>query len=147
MMFFDNDGKTPTWKNETNPPLTAENFQAAYDKMKEQQRVLPVILPDTIVLERVHVLKTWPIQYQAIVDGNKTFELRKNDRDFRVGDVLRLQEWDPGFEQYTGDECFAGVTSLMQHCPEFGLKPDFCIMSIRKILTEKGGNDTNTTGE
>jgi hypothetical protein len=28
-------------------------------------------------------------------DGNKNFELRKNDRDFRADDALILQEYDP----------------------------------------------------
>jgi len=42
-----------------------------------------------------HYLKTWPEYYKAILTGAKTFEVRKNDRDFKVGDILVLQEWDP----------------------------------------------------
>lgn len=50
----------------------------------------------------IHELKTWPAFFWPVVHGDKTFELRKNDRDFQVGDVLVLREWDPVTEQYTG---------------------------------------------
>ena len=46
---------------------------------------------------RSHELKTWPVFYDAIAEGWKPFELRRNDRTggFRVGDLLILREWDP----------------------------------------------------
>lgn len=49
-----------------------------------------------------HNLKTWPEYFQAVIDGKKTFEIRKNDRDFKVGNELLLQEYDPEQETYTG---------------------------------------------
>ncbi len=42
---------------------------------------------------KVHELKTWPESFRAVRAGAKTHEVRKNDRDFRVGDVLVLWEW------------------------------------------------------
>ncbi|MGF1786455.1 DUF3850 domain-containing protein [Photobacterium swingsii] len=39
---------------------------------------------------KVHTLKIEPVYLNAIIDGKKTFEIRKNDRDFRVGDRVRL---------------------------------------------------------
>lgn len=39
-----------------------------------------------------HFLKTESKYYQEVESGNKNFELRKNDRDFRVGDVVYLEE-------------------------------------------------------
>lgn len=42
-----------------------------------------------------HRLKTWPEYFQAILEGKKTFEVRVNDRDFKVGDELVLEEWEP----------------------------------------------------
>lgn len=41
-----------------------------------------------------HELKTWLPYFDAIVDGTKLFEVRKNDRDFQVGDCLRLIPFD-----------------------------------------------------
>ncbi|MBN3945059.1 MAG: DUF3850 domain-containing protein [Nostoc sp. NMS7] len=42
-----------------------------------------------------HNLKTWMPFYQDVIDGRKTFELRKNDRNYQVGDILNLIEVDP----------------------------------------------------
>lgn len=39
-----------------------------------------------------HMLKTDPLPFQDVVDDAKRFELRYNDRDFQVGDILVLQE-------------------------------------------------------
>ena len=55
----------------------------------------------------VHELKTWPDPFQTLYDGRKTFEIRQDDRGgFKVGDVLRLEEYTPptgaGVGQYTG---------------------------------------------
>jgi hypothetical protein len=54
-------------------------------------------------MNKIHTLKTWPQYYKAIIDGVKTFQLRKDDRNFSVGDVLVLQEFDPDKNQYTGE--------------------------------------------
>jgi len=47
-------------------------------------------------------LKTWPEYFDLLISGEKNFEVRKNDHDFKVGDKLILQEWDPKTEKYTG---------------------------------------------
>jgi hypothetical protein len=44
---------------------------------------------------RVHDLKCWPAFFEPIYDGDKMFEVRKNDRGFQTGDLLTLREWDP----------------------------------------------------
>lgn len=44
-----------------------------------------------------HYLKTVQPYFDAIDQGLKTFEIRKNDRDFKVGDILvLLEEPQPG---------------------------------------------------
>ncbi len=52
----------------------------------------PAIAPGD---SRIHILKTWPQYFDRIVDGSKTWELRKDDRDYQQGDMLFLQEWSP----------------------------------------------------
>jgi hypothetical protein len=41
-----------------------------------------------------HELKTWPVYFNRLVSGEKTFEVRLNDRGFQAGDTLRLREYD-----------------------------------------------------
>ena len=62
---------------------------------------------------KVHELKTIPYYYQAVWKGVKTFEARKNDRDFRVGDLLHLREWDATKKEYTGAELARRVTFIL----------------------------------
>jgi hypothetical protein len=79
-----------------------------------------------------HELKCWPEPFSAILDGSKRFELRNNDRDFAVGDVLVLREWVPGepaFGHLTGHFARAVVTYILPG-GRFGLPPDLCVMSI-----------------
>lgn len=83
-----------------------------------------------------HDLKTWPHFFSKIVSGEKTFELRNDDRHFAVGDDLRLREWSPVDMEYTGKEITKRVTHLLRHDPTagctatFGLKPGYVIMSL-----------------
>lgn len=69
-------------------------------------------LTDTKRAAKIHTLKTWPEYFAAVVDGRKRFELRRNDRDFRVGDCLVLQEFDPTTQTYTREMFSARVTYL-----------------------------------
>lgn len=50
-----------------------------------------------------HELKAWPQYFAGLWDMTKPFELRRNDRNFQVGDELILRGWDPATENYTGD--------------------------------------------
>ncbi|MCT8975517.1 DUF3850 domain-containing protein [Clostridium sp. CX1] len=52
--------------------------------------------------ENVHYLKTWTQFFQDVRSGIKQFEVRKNDRNYRVGDTLILEEFDPIKQIKTG---------------------------------------------
>jgi ParB family transcriptional regulator, chromosome partitioning protein len=75
-----------------------------------------------------HHLKTWIKPYRELASGDKTFEFRINDRDFRVGDFLVLQEYSL-IDGLTGEEVTVEVTSIL-HGPEFGVPGGYCCMSI-----------------
>jgi hypothetical protein len=51
-----------------------------------------------------HILKIEPPFFQAVVDGLKTFEIRKDDRGFQAGDDLTLREFDPAYKGYHRSE-------------------------------------------
>ena len=44
---------------------------------------------------RTHKIKCWPEPFQALADGTKTFEFRRDDRGYMVGDRLDIGLWDP----------------------------------------------------
>ncbi|MEY4300691.1 MAG: hypothetical protein RIR25_1927 [Verrucomicrobiota bacterium] len=51
----------------------------------------------------IHELKSLPEPFSAIVSGEQSYDIRLRDnRDFRVGDILVLREWDRGKSDYTG---------------------------------------------
>lgn len=50
-----------------------------------------------------HDLKTLPQYFDAVYNGRKTFEVRKNDRDFRSSDSVTLKEWSEE-DGYSGRE-------------------------------------------
>lgn len=52
--------------------------------------------------ENVHYLKTWTKFFQDVRSGVKQFEVRKNDRNYQVGDTLILEEFDPIKQRKTG---------------------------------------------
>lgn len=80
-----------------------------------------------------HALKTWPEFYGSIVDGSKPFELRKNDRNFQLGDRLLIQEYDPVTKQYTGKECEKRIGYILRGAERFGLKKDYVILGLETI--------------
>jgi hypothetical protein len=41
-------------------------------------------------MSKKHELKVWPDYHYRILTGQKNFEVRKNDRDFQIGDTLVL---------------------------------------------------------
>lgn len=49
-----------------------------------------------------HVLKVYPQYFDDIDQGLKTFEVRFNDRNYHVGDILFLREFEPAGEEYSG---------------------------------------------
>ena len=59
-----------------------------------------------------HELKTWPEYFAAVDEGRKTFEIRKADRLYAVGDILHLREWDSDTDQYTGRGMWVRVTYI-----------------------------------
>lgn len=58
--------------------------------------------------------KVWPAYFQAIIDGDKTFEVRLADWECTVGDTLVLQEWDPEQAAYTGRALERTVTYVVK---------------------------------
>lgn len=66
---------------------------------------------------KIHLLKTWPQYFGAVGASSKQFELRRNDRDFKVGDAVVLMEWSPETERYTGRILYRSISYLVTDGP------------------------------
>jgi hypothetical protein len=82
---------------------------------------------------RVHHLKTWPEPFAAVRRRDKPYEIRVNDRDYAVGDLLHLQECVPPVG-YTGEDIWVQVT-YMTRGGEWGLPDSLCVMGLRWCAT------------
>ena len=86
----------------------------------------------TFTYGATHELKTWPSYFNAVINGIKTFEVRKADRPFKIGDKLLLREWSPKTEQYTGAVLTRQISYIL-HGGQFGIEEGFIVMGLQKI--------------
>lgn len=77
-------------------------------------------------IKQMHKLKILPQYYDSIISNIKHFELRKDDRDYQVGDFIILQEWENG--EYTGRETGFKIEYILRNCTEYGLMEGYCIL-------------------
>lgn len=80
-------------------------------------------------MPKAHRLKTWPEPFQAVIDGQKRFEFRKDDRGFALGDTLVLDEWDQKTERLTG-RCATALVTYIVAGPRFGIPKGYVVMSL-----------------
>ncbi|MEM5592885.1 DUF3850 domain-containing protein [Niallia circulans] len=73
-----------------------------------------------------HFLKIQPQYFEEVRNGNKSFEIRKNDRDFKVGDTLYLQEYNPLEQEYTGEVVKREITYITNYAQQ----ENYIIMAI-----------------
>ena len=78
-----------------------------------------------------HSLKIVSEFFQDVVDGNKRAETRFNDRDYRVGDTITLNEGDLD----CGDFIYTGrkVSGTISHICSYGQQEDWVVLSLSKI--------------
>lgn len=81
----------------------------------------------------VHSLKCWPEPFEAMLCGDKTAEFRYNDRDYAVGDRLRIQEWCPQSESYTGREIERVVSHVLS--AGYGIPEGYAMLSLAHART------------
>ena len=81
--------------------------------------------------------KILPWYFEAVRNGSKTFEIRKDEDGFEVGDHIILCEWSG--TAYTGFTLEAEVTYILRDAEQYGLMPGFCIFGIKAF----DGKNTN----
>ncbi|MGG0667826.1 DUF3850 domain-containing protein [Lederbergia citrisecunda] len=75
-------------------------------------------------MSKEHHLKILPEYFEPVRYGLKTFEIRKNDRDYHVGDTLILKEFK--------DECFTGniVKAVVTYITDYAQQDNYVVMAI-----------------
>lgn len=86
---------------------------------------------------RVHQLKVECEFYTPLSMHLKNFEVRKNDRDFQVNDILILREWSVALEAYTGLRLRAQISYILDD-PRF-CKEGYVILGLKFIEAQRGG--------
>ena len=90
---------------------------------------------------KLHELK---ILHEYLIDvsiGKKTFELRKNDRDYQVGALIRfidIREDDSTanknqIEPNIDENTLYRITYVLKDVDQYGLDRDYCILAIKKL--------------
>ena len=69
--------------------------------------------------------KILPKYFWAVQAREKNFELRKDEDDIQVGDLLILQEWDG---TYTGNTVRRHVKYVLRNATGYGLMDGYCII-------------------
>lgn len=76
-----------------------------------------------------HEVKSWPEHFEAVWSGSKKAEVRFDDRGYRTGDILVLNEFNPQGQILTGRWLRTQIT----HRTEFEQKPGFVVLSIEVL--------------
>lgn len=78
----------------------------------------------------VHNLKCEMGYYDMVASGQKSFELRKDDRGFGVGDILILWRYDGAKGVYTGQSTARRITCILRGGP--WLQPGYVALGLER---------------
>lgn len=84
-----------------------------------------------------HTLKTDPPAFDAVERGDKTFEVRRDDRGFQKGDVLILEKFDRVKQRHVLDtwgnrQTLRRKIKFILTGGQYGIEPGHVVMAIRK---------------
>lgn len=79
---------------------------------------------------KMHELKIEQTYFDATKRGDHKVQIRKNDRDFTIGDMLYLREWQPLIGAYT-DRSMSAFITFVAH--DSNLPNDYVALSIRIV--------------
>ncbi len=75
----------------------------------------------------VHEIKSEQPYYDLVREGIKKFEVRFNDRNYEVGDVLHLQEFVNG--KFTSNWIEVGPIQYIFRGGDFGIENSYIVMN------------------
>lgn len=81
-----------------------------------------------------HKLKIKSEYFSAVINGTKTAEIRYNDRNYQVGDILILNEIDE-HSNFTGNSCQVVVTHILDDSEYF--KTGYVMLSFHMLNVKR----------
>jgi hypothetical protein len=83
-------------------------------------------------MEKRHRLKTLPEFWDAVNDGLKTFEVRKDDRQFKVGEIVELYRYE-GQEDWDAREFMQFRIRYILRGGQFGIEPGYVVLQLEDL--------------
>ncbi len=73
--------------------------------------------------------------YQAMLEGEKTFDVRRDDRNFQVGDIASQREFDYNRQTYSGRQADYLITYCLRgkEQPHLGIGLDYVVLGVRPV--------------
>lgn len=96
---------------------------------REEEETLTQLQSEAVTGQQVHQIRIATTYFEDAASGKKPFELRKNDRNYKEGDILEMMEFKDG--RNTGRTIRKVVTYLLENYS--GLQDGYCIMGIKAI--------------
>ena len=116
---------------------TMQSWRKDISKGAKMDEKAEVVEPSGIFLTlpsgRTHILKCHAPYFDDIASLKKMFEVRYDDRDYRVGDDLVLREYAPATAQYSGQTVRRRVRYVMKG-GQFGIMPNHVVLTLEAPL-------------
>lgn len=79
-----------------------------------------------------HELKLWLLYWEDLANGKKNFEVRKNDRNYKKGDILVLRAWDNELKCYDTEryKSIRKRVSYLLNGGQFGVEAGYVVMGL-----------------
>lgn len=84
---------------------------------------------------KTHVLKIHATFFSRLAVGEKKFEIRKNDRDFRSGDIVEVREVVPATEASAEGLVETGRSAryFIGYMSDYEQKPGYVVWSVNDL--------------
>ena len=138
---FEDKNKQPEPENTTEQPqprvVDAETGEV-YENMHEAEKAIETAQDEPREAkqeqeeqkkERVHYIRLATQYFDEVAAGIKTFELRKNDRDYKTGDILEMNEFKEG--RNTGRAIRCRIVYMLEDYT--GLTDGYCILGTKVL--------------
>lgn len=81
---------------------------------------------------KLHNLSIGSVYYSEVEYGIKTFELRKNDRDYEVFDLIHFVDTN-GQDFKANSNNVYQIVYILRDAEKYGLDKDYCILGIKRL--------------